>query len=292
VLVLPLRGGGFDLHAANRIDLHDSNLLRSIEEHAEEYARRRETRASGLLVGSLAREGVTEQQTPSAGIAPTLAVIAGVLAIAGSVVKWATASAGGFSTSARGIDGGAGKLTIVCGIVLLVAGVSSFVGAPGGRSRLRVSALVGGLGAGALGTYNALTAKSQLVDSAIAEFAKEFNVSREVARQTVEPMLEQITVSVDIGLYVVIAAGIIGIVAGILAITHPAARTSQAPTQGAGLTGWSTSTRPPVPAPPPMPMSPSAESPSPWAIPPGETTPAGGCADALSSRGTLPPQPT
>jgi len=217
-----------------------------------------------------------EQRHSSVGLAPILAIVAGVLAIAGSVLNWATASSGPFKVSARGIDGWEGKLTLLCGILLLVAGVSTLTGATGGKNRLRLSALIGGAGAAGIAIYTALTAKDQVIDGAATELAKQLGVTTDVARTAIQQAIDrgQMGVSIDIGLYVVIAAGVIGIVAEILAITSSSSRAA-APSAAAGLTGWSAPAPPPSPAPPPLPAPPPppvpeaspAETSSPWAIP-------------------------
>jgi hypothetical protein len=233
-----------------------------------------------------------EQRDSSTGLAPILAVLGGVLAIAGSVLKWATASAGGFNSSVKGIQGWEGKFTLLCGILMLVAGVSSFFGTTGGKNRLQLSALLWGTGAAGLGIYEALTAKSQAIEGAAAALADQYGVAKDVARETVQRIFDegQVAVSVDIGLYVVIAGGIIGIVAGILAITSSSARAT-AHSPAAGLTGWSVPARPPAPPPPPPPPAPeasSAESSSPWAIPePTEPT-----APQAPTESTAPQAPT
>jgi hypothetical protein len=211
-----------------------------------------------------------EQRVSSAGLAPTLAVVGGILAIAGSVLNWATFSAGGFSVSAKGIDGLDGFLTIICGVLLLTAGVATFTGMIGGKSRLRVSALVGGLGAAGIGLYDALTAEHRLIEEAADALAHQLGIAVDAARTAVQQAINQgqIAVSVDVGLYVVIAGGIIGIVAGILAMTSVPAR-ARTPSPGSGLTGWYAPA--PLPPPPPMPVSAPTERSSPWAIP--EPTP-------------------
>ncbi|MEW6058676.1 MAG: hypothetical protein AB1551_00785 [Actinomycetota bacterium] len=194
-----------------------------------------------------------EQRTSSGGLAPALAILGGVLVMAGSVLDWATASAGGFSTSAKGINGWEGKVTIVCGISMVIAGVSSFVGATGGKNRLRVSALVGGAGAAAISIYSAMSAEDQVIDGVATELAKQQAVAVEIARAAVQEAIDrgQFAVSLEIGIYLVIVGGIIGIVAAILAMMSRSAA-PRAPAPAAGLTGWSAPAapyiRPPMPS--------------------------------------------
>jgi hypothetical protein len=77
-----------------------------------------------------------QQPRSSGGVtAAALAVVGGVVAMAGSLLSWAKASVGPSSFSAKGIDGWEGKVTIVAGVVMLVVGASALVGAEGARAR-------------------------------------------------------------------------------------------------------------------------------------------------------------
>ncbi|HEX9122174.1 MAG TPA: hypothetical protein VF984_02275 [Actinomycetota bacterium] len=191
--------------------------------------------------------------------AAVLAIAGGALAVLGSILTWASASAGAFSVSAKGLDGWEGKVTLVGGGILLFTGVAAVVGS--GVVNLRVPAVVGGLLAAGVGIYTALTAQDQVIDGAAKEIAKELGVPIAAARDAVQTTIDAgvLSVSLEIGLYLVIAGGFIGLLAAVMAemaSRRPVAATEVGP--GAGLAGWS------VPSPPePGRASWSAEQPPP-----------------------------
>lgn len=210
-----------------------------------------------------------QQRTSSGGVAPGLAVVGGIVAVIGSFLSWAKASAGGFSVAAKGVDGWEGKATIVGGVILLVGGISSLVGQSGARGRLRASALIGGVIAAGVGVYTATTAKDQVIEGAASEIAKELGVTVEQAKAAVNQAIDQgaLKIGLEIGIFLVIAAGLIGIVAAILAMTSresaPAGTgisTATAIATGTGMTDWAAGAPPP-----PMPAAPPAEPP--WTPP-------------------------
>jgi len=230
------------------------------------------------------------QGSGSGSVAPAVAVLGGILAVLGSISNWAKASAGSFSASAKGIEGWEGKFTIVAGLGLLVAGVSALVGTAGSKKGIRTSALVGGLLATGVATYTALTAKDWMpvIDAASSEIAKELAIPFETARAAVQPAIDRgdLGVSLVAGIYMVIAGGILGLVAAALAGMSrvsdvgavPGALPGEIPgapdvaAPGAGLTGWSA----PMPV-PPAPVPPAPTGTSPWATP--EPAPPGSSQD-------------
>lgn len=213
-----------------------------------------------------------QQRTSSSGVAPGVALVAGILAVIGSFLSWAKASVpqGGLSVAAKGIDGWEGKATIVGGVILLVGGISALTGQAGARQRLRVSALIGGAMAAGVGIYTAITAKDQVIDSAASEIAKELSVTLEQAKAAVHQAIDQgaLKIGLELGIFVVIGAGVIGIVAAVAATmsggeVSPSAMGMPAATAtGAGLTSWAAAPPPPQPE---MPAAPPPESP--WAAP-------------------------
>lgn len=160
--------------------------------------------------------------------AGTLALAGGVVAVLGSFLAWVEISAGPFSERAIGIDGWEGKVTIVGGVIMLAAGARVFAGSDRAVARLRLGAAIGGLVAAGIGFYTALTARDQLLDA----------VSTELPRAEAEHALDAglLQVSIAVGLYLVIAGG----VQGILAAAVTLGVRDRAPTaSGAGLRGWS-----------------------------------------------------
>jgi hypothetical protein len=221
-----------------------------------------------------------QQPRSSGGVtAAALAVVGGVVAVAGSLLSWAKASVGPSSFSAKGIDGWEGKVTIVAGVVMLVVGASALVGAEGARARLRVSAIAGGVAAAGVGIYTALTATDQIVDSAASEIASELGVPVEQARSTVQAAVDHglLQLSLQVGLYLVIAGGVLGIVAGILAIVtrEPVPPMPAQPLSDSGLTGWA-APLPPKPADAPLTASVWAVPSEAPAVETGEGAPAAG----------------
>jgi hypothetical protein len=201
-----------------------------------------------------------------------MAVAGGLLAVIGSFLSWATASAGQFTVSAKGIDGWEGKATIFGGIVLLIGGIAAF--RRGSADPLKRPGLLGGIVATGVGTYTAVTAKDQVIDGAASEIAKTLSIGLEQARAAVNQAVDSgvLKIALDVGLFMVIAGGVIGIVAGLLAMfAKTPAPAMPAAAGGVGLTGWAA---PPAPGTPSLapssgdPNAPtSAAPPSPWVTP-------------------------
>jgi hypothetical protein len=199
-----------------------------------------------------------------------MAVAGGLLVVIGSFLSWANASAGQFTVSATGIDGWEGKATIFGGILLLIGGIAAF--RKGGADPLKRPGLLGGIVATGVGTYTAVTAKDQVIDGAASEIAKTLGIGLEQARAAVNQAVDSgaLKIGLDIGLFMVIAGGVIGIVAGLLAMST---KTPPMPAAagGVGLTGWAAPPAPGTPSPAPSSGDPntptSAASPSPLVTP-------------------------
>lgn len=205
--------------------------------------------------------------------AASMAVVAGLLAVIGSFLSWANASAGEFAVSAKGIDGWEGKATIFGGIVLLIGGITAF--RKGSAHPLKRPGLFGGIVVAGVGIYTAVTAKGQVIDGAASEIAKTLGISLEQARTAVNQAVDAgaLKIALDIGLFLVIGGGVIGIVAGLLAsLTKTSAPAMPAAAGGVGLTGWAAPPAPAMPSPTPSPGDPSSPTstqpaPSPWVTP-------------------------
>src|SRR5262245_10808132 len=185
--------------------------------------------------------------------AGVLALAGGVAAVVGSFLPWAEISAGLYTEQAKGIDGWEGKVAIVAGIVMIVAGVRVLAGSHRAVTRMRFGAAIGGLAAFGVGLYTALTAREQLLDAVQGRLSR-----GEVERALDTGLLE---LSIAIGLIVVIAGGAQGIVASLLTI---GAAEPVAPS-GAGLRRWRADVQPPPPgskAPPILPPPPADRGPS------------------------------
>jgi hypothetical protein len=202
-----------------------------------------------------------EQRSSGTNAAGSIAVVGGLLAVIGSFLTWANASAGRFAFSAKGIDGWEGKATIVGGIVLLVAGINAFT--KGSSDPVKRLGLLGGMVVAGVGIYTAVTAKDRVIDAAANAIAARLGVTVEQARIAVNQAVDSgaLKIALDIGLFIVIAGGVLGIVAGLLAMrSKPAAPAMPAAAGGVGLTGWAA---PPAPATP----SPTEPAPTPWPTP-------------------------
>ncbi len=205
--------------------------------------------------------------------AASMAVVGGVLAVIGSFLSWASASAGQFTISAKGIDGWEGKATIFGGILLLIGGITAF--RKGSADPLKRPGLLGGIVVTGVGIYTAVTAKDQVIDGAASEIAKQLGISLEQARTAVNQAVDagDLKISLEIGLFLVIASGVIGIIAGLLALlTKAPAPAMPAAAGGVGLTGWAAPPAPAMPLPTPTPGDPSSPisaepTPSGWVNP-------------------------
>jgi hypothetical protein len=156
----------------------------------------------------------TTRKTP---IGAVLAIAGGALLAIGSFLAWAEVSGGGTSVSAKGIDGTDGYLTLGAGAVALLAGIVLL------RERKRalaVLAIAAGLIGGGVAVYDALTAKDSVLDSAAEELAPTVGASAEQVRVLLDEAIEagQLSISLAIGVYVVIAGGVLALVGGILAL--------------------------------------------------------------------------
>ena len=184
-------------------------------------------------------------------LAGSLALAGGLTAAIGSFLPWAEVSAGPFSERASGIAGWEGKVTVLAGISMLLAGVGVFRERTDAMSRIRTRALLGGLVATGVGIYTAVTSEDQLIDAAVGSDLTPVDVA-----DALESGL--LVLSLEVGLYLVLAGGALGIVAAMLAFTvRPPAPT----VSGSGLTGWA------APASPSPSAAATGASPSPWPTP-------------------------
>ncbi len=203
-------------------------------------------------------------------LAPALALAGGVGAIAGSFLAWAEMSVGPVVRQARGVDGWEGKLAIVGGLAMLIPAVRAFTGPPDAVVGLR-GALVGGLLAAGPALYDVFTLNDQFLSA-----ASEAGIPDAVARDALES--GRLVITVAPGLWVVVLAGVLGMVAAALAMLFsPSARPSGA-APGAGLRDWQAPAAGDYPA--STVAQPGEESgttrPSPWVAPsPGTSPPAG-----------------
>jgi hypothetical protein len=156
----------------------------------------------------------TGNVTRTSGI---LGVLGGALMALGSFLAWAEVSGGGTSVSARGVDGSDGYVTLVMGLVAVVAGI---VMARGTKRMLAVLMIIAGIVGGGIGLYDALTAKDSVLDAAAEELAPDFGASAQEVRTVLDQAIDagQLSVSISAGLYVVIGGGVVALAGGILGL--------------------------------------------------------------------------
>jgi hypothetical protein len=207
--------------------------------------------------------------TTRAPIGAILAIVGGALLAVGSFLSWAEVSGAGTSVSAKGIDGSDGYITLVAGIIALGVGAAMMKQA---KRVLAVLAVLAGLIGGGVGLYDALTAKDSVLDAAAEEIAPTLGASAEEVRALLDQAIDsgELSISISIGLYIVIGGGVLALVGGVMSMRGGGA-SSAAP---AGFTSGSAMTAgapPPMPATPPS--EPTAPPPSEPTAPPGDPTP-------------------
>jgi hypothetical protein len=188
-----------------------------------------------------------------APVGAILAIVGGALLAIGSFLAWAEVSGGGTSGTAKGVDGSDGYITLAAGVVALLVGIAMTRRA---ERMLAALVMVAGIVGGGIGLYNAFTTKDAVLDTVAEKIARDLGTSAEQARTALDELIEagQFSVSISIGIYVVIAGGAVALVAGILGLrgsaAEPAATTgtfASAPQPAVVTEGW---TVPPAAAPP------------------------------------------
>lgn len=191
-----------------------------------------------------------------ASIGGILAIIGGALLAVGSFLPWAEVSWGGTSVTAQGIDDSYGYFTLAAGSFALVVGI---VMRRGAKRELAVLAVLAGLVGGGVGLYEALTIRDSVLDAAAEQLAPSFELSTEQVRAALDQAIDtgQLSLSISIGLYAVIAGGVVALVGGIVGLggspSEPAA-SSVAPAAPAATdlgNAPSASSAPPTAAAPP-----------------------------------------
>lgn len=189
--------------------------------------------------------------TTRAPIGAILAIVGGALLAVGSFLAWATVSGGGQSVTAKGVDGSDGYVTLVAGVIALGVGV---VMTKRSKRALAVLAILAGLIGGGVGLYDAMTAKDSVLDAAAEEFAPTLGASVDEVRTLLDQAVDsgELSISISIGLYIVIGGGILALVGGFLSMRGG----EEADVAPAGLSSGAEMTTGEVPA---MPALSSAE---------------------------------
>jgi hypothetical protein len=172
---------------------------------------------------------VSEATTPPrAPLGAILAIVGGALLVIGSFLSWAEFSGAGQSEVVSGVDMTDGWVTVVAGLVIVAVGIAATT-AP--QRPLAVAAgIVGAFGVG-FGLFDALT----LTDSALDRVAEETAMATSVSFQELRALLDvlidsgQIGISIGIGLYVVIAGGVIAVVGAGVQLAAARAQADEVP---------------------------------------------------------------
>ncbi|HET7235290.1 MAG TPA: Trp biosynthesis-associated membrane protein [Actinomycetota bacterium] len=202
--------------------------------------------------------------TARAPLGAILAIVGGALLAVGSFLTWAEVSGGGTSVTAKGVDGSDGYITLVAGIVALGAGLLLMRQV---KRLLAVLVVLAGLIGGAVGLYDALTAEDSVLDTAAEEIAPTLGASVDEVRALLDQAIDagEISISISIGLYIVIGGGVLALVGGLLSM-----RGGREPVSAdTGFTSAAPSA-PPTTPPTSPPAMPPAAPPSP---PAGEAPP-------------------
>ena len=197
----------------------------------------------------------------SGPVASILAIVGGALLTIGSFLAWASVSGGGSSVSAKGTDGSDGYITLVAGVILIACGVLLL---RVGKRVIAVLAIVAALMGGGVGLYDALTANDRVLDDAAEELASRFGATITEVRALLDQAIDagQIDISLNLGLYMVIVGGALGLVGGILGLRGaaepmPASAAEPMPTAGVAVPDPPLESSPSIA--PPMPEAPTTD---------------------------------
>ena len=160
---------------------------------------------------------MSQTERRGAPIAAIVAIAGGVLLAVGSFLPWAEVSGSGESVTANGLDGSDGFITLAAGVVAVVIGIVMLRAT---RRAVAVLAILAGLIGGGLAVYDAITAKDSVLDAAAEDLAPTFGVPAEQVRAALDQAIDagQLGVSISIGLYVVMAGGLVAVLGGVLGL--------------------------------------------------------------------------
>jgi hypothetical protein len=158
-----------------------------------------------------------------AGLAKSLVVLGGGLAVLGSVLDWFTirlqaARVGGRSgtITSRGFDGFDGKVALGAGAIAVAGGLAMWLWRAH-RARLvaGILALMGGLVAAALSGFDALTAKDRAISAYAVDLTRAAGIPAARATEALRRLFDLgvMRVSPAVGIFLVIGGGALAAVA-------------------------------------------------------------------------------
>jgi hypothetical protein len=149
-------------------------------------------------------------------------------AVAGSFLEWFRVHLGraglglvARTISSKGIDGSDGKITLIAGVVAVLMGLLMFMWSSGRqRIAMGVVALLGGLTAGGLAGYDALTQNERVVDALAPSLASRTHIPLAMAERLYQGLFNSgaLRSSVGIGIVAVIAGGAVAALAAAVAL--------------------------------------------------------------------------
>jgi hypothetical protein len=161
-----------------------------------------------------------------------LCLVGGLMISGGSFLDWFGATSVGVSAvSVSGTEGWEGTLTVACGVAAVVTGLLALSGRlrPSSGSAIATAAL--GLIVVCIAVFAAATARDGLVDAAAARVAASSGMDEARARDVVERAFDfsEVSVSVEAGVFVVLAGGALVCVAGVIPWLSLRARSASIP---------------------------------------------------------------
>jgi hypothetical protein len=198
-----------------------------------------------------------DTDTRGAMLGDALLVAGGVLIGIGVLLPWGRAVVGPFHQDVAGIKGWEGQVTGILAIGMVVRGIAAWnSNKRGERSRLAGAAVVTGLIAAGIAVYDLLTARNQVLDHLVGDgastIARQVGVPVDVVIQRIKAMVESgfIRLDFEIGIYLVVAGGVVAVVGSVLALVRqPRAESRPAPSPAS-----------PWPAPMPWPTTPAPQT--------------------------------
>jgi hypothetical protein len=179
----------------------------------------------------------TNERATTLRLAGFIATVGGgALVVLGSLLNWVSVglkgdTGGGFTVSTPGIDLRAGLVALALGALAILGIVAlRLVHSTTFRRLVGVGVILVGLGAAAIGVYEMTGDRDRYLFSGVRDFAEHFSQEQglpqndQLASQIREQLRKDGVVDIQIGIYVVIAGGVVTVVGGLLDYAWAGAR--------------------------------------------------------------------